>query len=545
MLLRNSRLFVFFLVVACGAAGAQTPANPLGKIEVLGLLAAGSSPSYVAHLVKSRGIEFFPGNDYLRTVGQAGGEGVLLETLRSAERVPPQPGVAGDPNPALLAHLAICAEHERMGAFALAEPECRAALALDSGNDLLARAVSHCLRARESHEKSAERLADEDSEPGEALEFGSEEELSEGENQEFHELLGDAGDLISVKDACAIVLAASPNFAPAHAFLANALFIQERKDEALAEMREAVRLEPGVGKRHAQLAKLLEQAGQHEAALAEWREALRREPANLYLHVSLATLLKKAGDLEGSLVELREAERWNPDSLVVHSALASFYEENGDRPAQVAELREMLRLRPEDSASRHDLANLLEELGNLDGAAAECYEALQQDPNDFYAHETLASVLVKKGEFDGAKTELQQVLRIRPEDPVFHSLLGYVLLRRNEFSDAAAEFREAIRLDAKNAAAHNNLAWLYATSPDPYRNPAAALEHARRAVELTEWKVASAIDTLAEAFYVNGRFEEAVKAENKATELEPSNEFLKERLTRFRRAIRSSRDVRH
>jgi len=105
------------------------------------------------------------------------------------------------------------------------------------------------------------------------------------------------------------------------------------------------------------------------------------------------------------------------------------------------------------------------------------------------------------------------------------------------YSDAVKHYREAVRLAPNMAEAHNNLAWLYATSEDPrFRNPPAALKHARRAVELTCWKQVASVDTLAEAFYVNRDFRDAVTVEAKALQLEPHNRELKDHMGRYLKA---------
>jgi tetratricopeptide (TPR) repeat protein len=92
-----------------------------------------------------------------------------------------------------------------------------------------------------------------------------------------------------------------------------------------------------------------------------------------------------------------------------------------------------------------------------------------------------------------------------------------------------------------SAYALNCAAWAYATSSSPaIRNPAAALEYARKAVGLTGAEPDPAIlDTLAEALYVNGRYEEAVKTEEQAIALQPPNlGDYRIRLEKYRLAAR-------
>jgi len=84
--------------------------------------------------------------------------------------------------------------------------------------------------------------------------------------------------------------------------------------------------------------------------------------------------------------------------------------------------------------------------------------------------------------------------------------------------DAQALFWYRKSVDHDDANALNNTAWAYATSTDPaIRNPAAALEYARKAVRLgKDHPVPNHLDTLAEALYVNQQYEEAVKTEQEA-----------------------------
>jgi hypothetical protein len=69
-----------------------------------------------------------------------------------------------------------------------------------------------------------------------------------------------------------------------------------------------------------------------------------------------------------------------------------------------------------------------------------------------------------------------------------------------------------------------------------FRNPKAALEHAGTAVKLTEWKDGNTVDTLAECYFANGDFREAVEVEKKALAIEPDNQELQQHMLRYRQA---------
>ena len=81
-----------------------------------------------------------------------------------------------------------------------------------------------------------------------------------------------------------------------------------------------------------------------------------------------------------------------------------------------------------------------------------------------------------------------------------------------DYPRAIAELRAMLRDNPEYPTAHNNLAWYLATAPDPtVRDGAAALEHARKACELTAWSKPLFIITLAAAHAEVGQFDEAVR----------------------------------
>jgi tetratricopeptide (TPR) repeat protein len=84
-----------------------------------------------------------------------------------------------------------------------------------------------------------------------------------------------------------------------------------------------------------------------------------------------------------------------------------------------------------------------------------------------------------------------------------------------KFAEAIAALRQAARLSPGMAGAHNNLAWLLATAPGPFRKPAEAIEHARRAVELAPGNQLS-LNTLGVALYRAGKFADSIETLQKS-----------------------------
>jgi Zn-dependent protease with chaperone function len=127
---------------------------------------------------------------------------------------------------------------------------------------------------------------------------------------------------------------------------------------------------------------------------------------------------------------------------------------------------------------------------------------------------------------------VEQLLTTQPESGSLWLALGTISLERGNPAKAESALDRAIRLEPTNGDALNNLAWLYATSADPrFRDPQRALHLARTAVQLMP-HAAHALDTLAEALFVNDQIAEALETERRALEL------ARDRLDHYRRQIR-------
>ena len=339
---------------ALRAAKRPEPASakkPLNQVQIFALLAGQVTSARVAMLVKERGIDFEPQQDYLDEVRLGGGDNALITALKSAKVTNP---VTVDPavqarQTEVRQHVARGAELGQKAEYALAEQEYRAALLLDSQNADLYESLSCVLIQQKKWDDgtSAARQA----------------------------------------------VRLNPNNDLAHWSLAIALKNKGDWDSAIAEYREALRLNPNNDLVHSYLGSALGGKGDWDGEIAEEREALRLNPKNEDAHVNLGVALGTKGDVDGAVAEYREALRLNPNNDGAHNNLGMVIGNKGDVDGAMAEFREALRLNPNSDTAHTNLGAALRTKGDFDGAVAEYREALRLNPNNALAHSYLGSAL--------------------------------------------------------------------------------------------------------------------------------------------------------
>ena len=145
---------------------------------------------------------------------------------------------------------------------------------------------------------------------------------------------------------------------------------------------------------------------------------------------------------------------------------------------------------------------------------------------------------VKSSIEDKALTRvLNRRLAESPENADIYKALAHIYHRRENLAKATWAYENIIRLNPTDGMALNNLAWILATAEDPgLLDYPRALDLAKRAVEIEASP--TFLDTLAEAYYANGLYDQALtiirEALDKATE---NRDYLIRQQGKFRDAL--------
>ncbi|HLW69168.1 MAG TPA: tetratricopeptide repeat protein [Candidatus Binataceae bacterium] len=246
----------------------------------------------------------------------------------------------------------------------------------------------------------------------------------------------------------------NPNDAEVDNDLALALNTNGQHDEAITQLKEALRLEPGLAAAHNNLGAAFDVEGRHDAAIPEYREALRLNPDLATAHNNLGIALNSEGQHDAAIAEYKQALRLNPGYAAAHDNLGAALDHEGQHAAAIAEYRKALRLDPDFALAHYNLGAALYFEGQPDAAVAEFEKAIRVNPNYAEAHNALGGALEAEGQHDAAIAEFKEAIHLDPGDARPHYNLGYMFYGEGLPDAAIAELKNAIRLNPDYAKAH-------------------------------------------------------------------------------------------
>ena len=263
----------------------------------------------------------------------------------------------------------------------------------------------------------------------------------------------------------------NPNYAEAHENLGNALAkLPGRLKDAIAQCEEAIRLKPEVALTHLDLGSALAQfPGRLDDAIAQFHEALLLQPDNAEAHNNLGSaLLNVPGRQDDAIAQFQEALRLKPDYAEAHYNLGNaVLRVHGRMNDAAAHYEQALRLKPNYAEAYNNLGLVHARMpGRMNDALAEFQQAARLNPNLAEAHKNLGDCLLMIPErLNDAIAEYQDALRLNPDSVEVLVNLGHALNAKSRVQEAIAAYEEALRLRPDLVEAHYNLGNTLATVP--------------------------------------------------------------------------------
>lgn len=238
-----------------------------------------------------------------------------------------------------------------------------------------------------------------------------------------------------------------------------------RPAEAIEPCRAALRLESKFAMAHNNLGSALARTGSVVEAREHIEKALELKPTLAPAHSNLAALLLAEGRLDQAIEHAREALRLKPDLWDAHENLGNALLRAGHPAEAVGPLERAALHLPPSAILASNLGGALYQLGRPAEAIPRFEAALRLDPDFIDALNNLASALFQVGRAQESVAGYRRALLLKPDRADLHCNLGIVLSQTGQVPEAIAAYEQALRLQPDLAIARNNLAYLRAARP--------------------------------------------------------------------------------
>ncbi len=291
-------------------------------------------------------------------------------------------------------------------------------------------------------------------------------------------------------------------------------------DLALADFDTAIKLEPEHAPTYEAKAMVLTKQEKYEAALAALAEASKVEPKSVEPLVQRARVHAMQMKLQAALNDLNKAYGMEPDNLAVLLLRAGIYQELEEYDKAMGDVEQILKLSPGLAPAVRLKAFVLADQEKMAEALRLLEEFIEDNPDDEQAKLQLAMLSTADDRPRRAIGIYTRLLEKDPDDWIALRGRADAYLSIGKHAEAIADYERAVKVRPADSGILNNFAWVLATSPrDELRDGKRAIELAKKACELTEYKEAHILSTLGAAYAETGDFMTARKWSAKAVKL--------------------------
>jgi tetratricopeptide (TPR) repeat protein len=243
----------------------------------------------------------------------------------------------------------------------------------------------------------------------------------------------------------------------ARAQLASELIAAGDHDEAMIQLKEAVRDYPGA--RFA-LGTELYAEGNLDEALAQLRRLTADPPYGNVIPAEelIGRILVAQGKLPEAAAQFQRVLDMSSSNPAMHGFLADVLFAQQRFEEAISHYQALLASQPAITSALGNMGAALASVGRLDEAIAAFQRVASLDPQSENAQRNLAQAYLERGNAHEGELHAREAVRLAPRDPAAHSVLAAALAAQQELEGAIDQFRQTLELSPADARAREGLA---------------------------------------------------------------------------------------
>ena len=298
---------------------------------------------------------------------------------------------------------------------------------------------------------------------------------------------------------------------------------QGRTKDALIDIDYAIKLEPKFAKAHYNRGVVLSGVSANEEAIKSFDRAIELNSKNPWFFISRGSALQAVGKADAAEKDYLAAIELNKRIADAYVGLSNIYLAKDDLQAAYNWADQAVETQSRNAMALNNRGLILYKQGKFDDAMYDLNRAIRYAPKlpIAYSNRGICNVALKN--YDDAIEDHDKAIELS-DSAISRINRGVAYQGNGDFKDAKSDFDAAEKMAPEFSEVLNAAAWFLATCPDgQFRDGGGAMKKAQTACESGDWKVWYHVETLAAAAAEVGKFDEAVKYAQQASELATSD----------------------